>query len=150
MSNPVTTEYGGIAITYDERDDVWRFELRGRERKADTLAKAKEAIDKPAPQEKTFKPLEAYVTNYGMAIEPATITSIAEPSYGKFQVWCTINGERRKKELSDFFAITPENESLVVECGELDKKIKWLEALKSETWRKIPRFTPNDLSGGAE
>jgi len=35
-------EYNGIQILYLEDQNKWRFELRGRERKADSLKQAKE------------------------------------------------------------------------------------------------------------
>jgi hypothetical protein len=43
----MTITHDDITITYDEKDNRWHFELRGRQRSAESLAKAKEFIDKP-------------------------------------------------------------------------------------------------------
>lgn len=48
----MTTTHNGIEIEYLEREDLWQFELYGRERKVESLAAAKEAIDKPRPSRK--------------------------------------------------------------------------------------------------
>jgi hypothetical protein len=46
----------GIEIKYDENSNCWNFELRNLERSAETLLKAKQAIDKPTPGNRTARP----------------------------------------------------------------------------------------------
>lgn len=52
----ITITHNGVTITYSEVENKFVFELRGRERKVDSLREAREAIDKPAPKVK--KPFE--------------------------------------------------------------------------------------------
>ena len=62
----LTVEYSGITIEYIEDDNKFRFELRGRERKAESLKQAKEWIDKPEPVKKPSKKFERFqVTRSG-------------------------------------------------------------------------------------
>jgi hypothetical protein len=119
------TTYEDIVITYWESDDTWRFELRGRDRKADSLAKAKELIDKPAPQEKTFKPIEVlFCKGYeNSTFTPATVTSIADAGWrGGTHVWISCNGSRSKESTRDLYAVCPENDALIAEIAAIQAK----------------------------
>lgn len=56
-----TVAYRDVTIEYLEDENKFRFELRGRERKAESLKQAKEWIDKPKPMKKAaknFKPIQ--------------------------------------------------------------------------------------------
>lgn len=44
-SNHIKVIHSGIEILYVEGENKWTFTLRGRDRSADSLAKAKEYID---------------------------------------------------------------------------------------------------------
>jgi hypothetical protein len=140
-SEKVSVTYDGIEIEYLEQDDKWRFELRGRERKADTLAKAKEAIDKPAPQEKTFVPTRAYLSNYS-GVEAVTITSLAETdSYSGQQVWTLGKGGSRKKQsLKDCYEVSPENDAILETCESLDDEIEALEKKRKEVFARLKKI----------
>lgn len=85
----ITYEYKGIVVTYDESWDMWRYELRGRQRSAKSLAKVKESIDRPVKQKNPFRRFEAYYDQgYGNFVL-VEITSIAEDEYGRADtVWC--------------------------------------------------------------
>lgn len=77
--NELVTEHNGIKITYEERTDSWLFELRGRERRAGSLASAKEKIDAPEPKDKKpFKRQQAFQNQYGTGWRRVDVTSIAE------------------------------------------------------------------------
>lgn len=80
---PITVEHNGITITYNERTDHWDFTLRGRERDAESLAKAKEAIDRPVKltKDNTFERVTGWYFRYGSMVE-CTITSLSERRWG--------------------------------------------------------------------
>ena len=67
MANDMKVFHDGVEIEYRESDNQWFFELRGRERKADSLKAAKEAIDKPEPKpKKKFEPIAGWMTERNM------------------------------------------------------------------------------------
>ena len=121
-------EYGGIEIEYLEDVNKWRFELRGRERKADSLKAAKEAIDKPDPKEKSsFQPIEGWVSadrwDSSSQWEKVKVTSIAEGGrYGtsNVEVWIVKNGKRKREYASKIHADTPANAAIREEVARLD------------------------------
>lgn len=119
------TEYSGIEIAYDEDRNEWLFDLRGRSRKADSLAKAKEAIDKE-PKEKrvqAFPRFEAYNFTYNR-LEKVTVTSVAEDGYygaGKC-FWVTgPDGKRKKERASSLYPVNDHN-TVVIEKIMVKKK----------------------------
>lgn len=80
----IKVTYNETEITYDERANVWRFILRGINRHSDTLAKAKEAIDKPPPKKKSqFKRFDAFYWQSWGGPALVEVTSIADhlPGY---------------------------------------------------------------------
>src|SRR5512135_829560 len=102
MRTEITTTYGGVDITYHERENIWKFELRGRERKAESLAKAKEAIDRPDPRPKSkVEPIAGWMAErWGDSKWKAvTVTSIAasERWDSSTKVWVTSSGSRKKE-----------------------------------------------------
>lgn len=125
MTEQIKVTYGGVEIVYVERENRWRFELRGRERSSESLEKAKEAIDRPEPQEKKpFTRVSAWVSKYS-GFEKVEVTSIAEGGYGHTRVWTVGTGGRRGKERSK------ESASLCYPSPENDEKVaKWLELSK--------------------
>ena len=137
------TEYDGVKITYDEKANLWRFTLRGRDRSAESLANAKQAIDKPVPEEKAkpFKRIpaikvESYVPNFYFG----EITSIAEtPRYSnRVEVWFTRPDGRRKEDLTNFVADTPENRAVI---GEAEKLLKEANDLREKA-QNLASFLP--------
>lgn len=118
--------YGGIEITYDERENVWRFELRGRERSAESLAKAKETIDKPEPNKKanTFERRKAYFREYG-SFKVVEVTSVAEPGYRSGDVFWILNGKNRSKEAGyKLWEYSAENTATVEQIKSLENQVK--------------------------
>lgn len=125
-TTPMKTEYSGIEISYVEGTNDWHFELRGRSRRAESLAKAREAIDKE-PKEKrtqTFPKFDAYQWSYG-GIKTVTVTSLADNNAysGGVDFWTTGPEGRRKEHDYSLFPVNDHNTALV-------KKIQAKEAEK--------------------
>lgn len=141
----ITTEHNGITITYNEPMNIWEFELRGRSRTAESLAKAKEAIDKPPKNKaeaKTFKRCEAFAFSFG-EVKRITVTSIAdEDSWNGAQCWVIQDGRRSRQPVHSTYAITPENEARVKEFISTTEKIK---ALRSKTEQIKQAMTPIEV-----
>lgn len=58
----IAVEHNGIKITYNEDRNEWEFTLRDRDRTAETLAKARECIDRPVKDKKTvFQRIECWI-----------------------------------------------------------------------------------------
>jgi hypothetical protein len=137
--------YAGITIVYTEADNLWRFELRGRDRSADSLAKAKEFIDKhPAEKGKPFERVKAYLTSrFDGEYKPCEITSIAESSWGTNCAWISIDGKRKKENVGRLIPATPENDSIIAQIvvmnAERTKLTKQIGTLDSSMKRyKVP------------
>ena len=117
--------YKGVEIVYSEDTCRFEFELRGKERYAETLTKAKEAIDKPVsgPAGKKFNPVRALLRRYD-SIYPGTITSIAESGYSSQQVWFVDdeNKRRSKESLDSMYEESEGNLQLYKESQALDKE----------------------------
>ena len=130
------TEYNGIEITYDEGRDKWLFDLRGRSRSADSLAKAKEAIDKE-PKEKrvqTFPRFEAYLWAYN-ELRVVTVTSVAEDGYHQGATFWVVDGDRRKKERDySLFPVNAHNtklkDQIIAKEEEIEKINKQITKLR--------------------
>lgn len=148
----VTTTYCGVAISYAEREDKWVFELLGRERKCDTLTKAKEAINAPPPKnKKPFTRMQAIKAKFSGSPSRVEITSLAEaPAYSRNSyVWIVENGQRQKEDVSYLYAASPANEEKVTAYLAREKQIEALEKANRELISTLDRI---DLSGidGAE
>lgn len=141
MGAEVKVTYGGIDIAYNEEQDRWEFELRGRERFADSLAKAKEAIDKPEPKTaKKFVPVRAIMNTYS-SVYVGTITSIADSGYGPQQVWFTRDSDKRrsKEPLSAMKEFNEANRKLVAEHDALQKEA---DTLRKKAEHRLSLLTP--------
>lgn len=143
----VKVTYDGVEIVYSEREDKWVFELRGRERKAESLAKAKGAIDKPDPKEKDKKPFErckAYkVNNWGdNDFRVVEVTSIADsPTWSRGnQVWIMDGGQRRKEDAGNLAIISAENTAKVSEWAVRKVEIDQLEELNRSLATSMERL----------
>ena len=126
-NDAVTVTCGDVLIVYDEKDNVWRFTLRGRERSSVSLAKAKEAIDKPVPggKAKAFQRVKAYKKSYGNDFELGEVTSIAETTgwRGETQVWFnSVRNGRTKVGLTDLYSDTAGNQIILSEIESLKKQ----------------------------
>ena len=90
--------HSNIEVSYNEQDNKWHFELRGRHRTAESPAQAKEFIEKePAPAKaKKFPRFTAYLRagTYGhdANVQAVEVTNIAEsspykPQYKQFWIY---------------------------------------------------------------
>ena len=125
----MNTKYEDVEISYNEDKNTWEFELRGRQRSCESLAKAKEAIDKPVKETKEtkFERFEAYkIERWGCKSKKVTVTSIAEHRHGGNwgSVWISDNGDREKVCDGQLYEVTKENETLLAELKSNDDKIK--------------------------
>jgi hypothetical protein len=132
------TDYSGIEITYDEGRDKWLFDLRGRSRSADSLTKAKEAIDKE-PKEKrtqTFPRFEAYMWAYD-GFKTVTVTSLADDGYHNGTTfWVSdADGRRRKERDYSLFPVNDHNtaikEKIVAKEAEREAVLEAIKTLNN-------------------
>lgn len=123
-----------IPIIYDEREDKWCFTLRGRDRSAESLAKAKGIIDKPVPTEKAkpFQHIPAWDFGYNDLPKRVKVTGIGEGRYShqKLSVWITDGKQRRKENAA--FRVYPSNETNDAIAEQVIRKMKEIEVLREE------------------
>lgn len=145
----VSVVYDGITIGYDEQEDVWRFILRGRNRKAASLTQAKEFIDKPVPDEvkkAPFQPIEAlYKSGYSYSKEeyaPVTITSLAEDSrYNAVEAWIREeDGSRRKVGIHSLYLKNDHNAKVIQQLKDIDKQTADLKAKRDKIDDALEHF----------
>lgn len=155
--NAIKETYKEVEITYNERNNTWEFILRGRERTAESLAKAKEIIDKPpAPKEKPFERVPVWYCHYREGWHRGTVTSLkqcrysshveARVSFGKESI-ATV-GAVRVVEPSELFPCNEKSDALVEEWKVLEEEIQSLtkQQEKIKGWMKhyIPPPIPPD------
>ena len=143
----LTTTHNGITISYHEKENIWCFELRGKERFRNTLLEAKAAIDAPAPKDKVpFKRTPAFYKHFGAGIDRVEVTSVAAlPGYAscRTEYWIVdANKNRLKVWGTDLFAITPKNEDLVSQIELNRKEIEHLHGVNIELAENLDKFTP--------
>lgn len=143
----VKVTYDGVDIIYSEDKNRWQFELRGRERFSESLAKAKEAIGKSAKSEANkFSPVAALAVTYSR-IRAGTITSICELDNSSQQVWFVEDKDkvRRKEFLLNMFESSEYNLQLVAEIADLDNEAESLQnkaAKKRQALKKLSLVIP--------
>ena len=123
--------YCDIEITYNEKDDQWECEIRGRFRSFDSLKKAKESIDRePAEKKKKMEPIPAYYLAWGGKLQECIVTSFDTGYGGRLEAWINLNGKRSKEQVSqlviknDFnLSVYKEIQNLIEEKNALDEKI---------------------------
>jgi hypothetical protein len=140
----IKATHNGIEITYNEHFNRWDFELRGRERSAESLYKAKQIISKPCsePSSKTFVRRKGYILDRWGFGEPIAveITSVAGHKFGNQYFRLMINGARREEPAYKVIESTPETEAKLAEYKEgveiITKKIAELNKINES----IPRL----------
>ncbi len=124
------TTHREIEITYDEDRNKWLFELRGRDRSADSLAEAKAFIDKPEPKEKAaFERVKVWHWRYSYEPVSAEITSLGEVSRWSSsalrQVWIqNENKDRSKVDQSDCYKRSDSTDATVARWLELKRQVE--------------------------
>lgn len=134
----------GIAITYDEGRDLFTFELRGRQRTATSIRKAKEAIDAPPPKDKKpFTRFQAWVNSHWDGWQRVDVTSIGEPTcFGEARdVWVVDKNKRRTRERQDkIYPCSPHNDALAAQWMDLDAQVKKLEDQKRAIQKRMKSY----------
>jgi len=143
-------EHNGIKIEYNENINNWTFTLRNRERKAESLAKAKEFIDRPvaanSKDDDSFPRTKCYVQNHGWRSERGEgrwmvvdATSLTTRRYsGSIEAYTSRNGKvDGKRYISDLYPVGEKNDPLVKESEELTKQINALEAKRNKVEDKM-------------
>jgi hypothetical protein len=139
------TEYSGIEISYDEGRDKWLFDLRGRSRSAESLAKAKEAIDKEPKEKRTqsFPRFEAYhwsYNNFGVVI----VTSVADDAYyGQGKTFWVVekDGKRKKERDYGLFPVNDHNTAIVNQILEKEKEAEKIAEKISNLRQELQKAT---------
>lgn len=149
-ATPFKIEHNGVTITYDEPRNLFCFELRGRQRTAESLAKAREAIDKPVKEK--AKPFERFKAWKRDSISWGTsdyveveVTSIAEATYDEAsEVWVNNTPgsfrSREKIQASSVFPRNERNDAVVAEWKERQGRIKALETEQKATVKKLKSY----------
>jgi hypothetical protein len=128
-TKPITVVHDDTTITYNESENRWTFTLRGRDRSAESLAKAKEYIDKPLPPEKAkpFEKIPAWWFRYSEVPKKIEVTGIAEGrAYsGTEYVWINNSGNRRKESVAHaIYPANAKNDPLINEIVAEEKAIR--------------------------
>jgi len=137
------TQHNGTEITYVEKTNLWTFELRGRERKAESLVKAKEIIDTPEREKKpAFTRVKAYTERSydGSGFQTVEVTSIADTQHWQAtEYWIsTGKGNRQRMACFSLFPVNGKNDALIAKVKIVDTQ---LEALKKERDALIKQLT---------
>ena len=149
-SGNVNTTHSGIEITYKEEDNRWYFELRGRSRNAESLTKAKEAIDKE-PSEKrkqVFPRFDAYrINSWGWDL--VSVTSVADAGYRSGEYFW-VNSKKRGREKESALSLVPVNDQNSItmkEINAIEEQIASLEEVKSKRFERLQCATvPKELA----
>lgn len=127
--------HNGTDINYDEPSNTWKFVLRARDRSVESLAKAKEAIDKPvAEKSKPFEKIPAWEFRNDVPAK-VEITGWTD-QYGSPAAWITCPKDGRRKERIEFrlYPSTPENDSsveqIIAKCAEVARLNDEIRRLK--------------------
>lgn len=145
------TMHHEIEISYDESDDRWHFTLRGRGRSAETLSRAKEAIDKePVEKRKqVFPRFEAYLSRYGSNVEIVTVIALGDEAWRGHPRFWVVNkdGKRSKEHAISLFPVNEKNTAIVAEIVALKKQTETLEDARSKWHEKLQcAVVPKELT----
>ena len=146
MSEPVVVQYRGVAIHYDESDNRWRLDLRGREKSAESLVEAKKIVDTPVKEKvPPFERVKVYSgSRWGSEpFEIVEVTSVAERTrYStSMEVWLSVGDKRRKQSTNDLFLINERNTTLIAEHVKLEEEITARKKRQSAIERGLDKYT---------
>lgn len=150
----IKVTHNGIEIVYDPASNLWEFELRGRQRSAESLKKAQEFIDKPVkdPKKSTFQRVNCYFKerDWGLGEDTWAVlvaTSISRDRWSNPVVWTTDEKgkERRKIDSRGLFPVTPDNTAIIEKLSKLTDDIKALRVQAEALEKKLKPITiPKD------
>lgn len=144
---PIQITYNDVVVTYNENDNDWNFELRGRHRTTKSLTSAKEAIDR-APETsrdkvtpKRMDPIPVFTLGYN-GLKRGKLTSFDE-KYGGAAGWVVIEGVRAKKCLTGVYLDNPVNASLLGTYTQAEAKREEYSQIKALIMQKMEH--PKDV-----
>lgn len=145
MSNELKTTYNGVEIVYDEQENKFKFEFRGRERAVESLSNAKKMIDSPEPGEKpAFTKTPAWLMEYYSGDpKKVEVTAIAEKGcYDRgINLWIRFDdAKRRKTSLNSVFLFNPRNTAIVEEIIRTGKAIEELSKKRADLKALMEKF----------
>lgn len=140
MSNEAIKQtYNEVEITYSEATNEWEFVLRGRNRHCESLAKAKEIIDKPAPKEegKPFERVTCWHNHYN-GWRTVEVTSLDEKGgwRGVPDAWISFEEgnrkQRQKVAANDVYPCNPISDELVAQIQATRREVEALQKKESK------------------
>jgi hypothetical protein len=122
-----------IQIGYDEDTNRWEFEQGGREYTAESLAKAREDLDKliDKQEKKNFQRIAAWHRRgwNHPEFQMVEVTSIGPHHFGPpSEAWIAIAGRREKVRVDSLYKCTPELLELIKQSEELKQQRVQVEA----------------------
>lgn len=148
MNKELQITHNGTVVTYDENRNRWTFSLRGQDRSAESLTKAREAIDKPAPKStKPFARITAWFIRYSSDPEKVEVTGIAEKSYGDRQYWIRSESGRSKEPGYNLFMADKKGDEI---CAQIAEKRAESDKLDAECDKLKRKLVPLKIEAEAE
>lgn len=150
-TDTIKQTYRDVEIVYIEREDKWNFTVNGRERNLESLAKAKESIDRSLDYERKEKPWKPFAAYYHRSTSEGftkvTVTSEADYRYGSGKYyWITADNGRKKERSKEselfLYAVTPENERRIAKWQELDEQIDRFSKQQKDLVESMDRAQP--------
>jgi outer membrane murein-binding lipoprotein Lpp len=152
MGEQLTVTFRDVPITYRERENVWRFVLRGRERTAGSLKEAKEIIGKPAPKKgKPFQKFEAWYV-CGHSIESVTVLFVANGASWRSERQVrarflsesrlTSQNDERNVDVTNVYPKNAHNDALATRIQDLRASIEKAEADMDAAREKMKCYVP--------
>lgn len=143
----ITHTHSDILITYDADNNIWKYEIEGKERSSASLKDAMNRIDTiqkliQKGEKKPFKPIHAWMCKgyYDNEYTKVTITSIADtPSYQTQQVWISHNGKRSKESADIMVADTPDNIQRISAIKKLEEEVNKLDGRIAAEKKKLKK-----------
>lgn len=141
----ITCSYKEVVITYSEHRNIWEFTLRGRERHADSLQKAKELIDRKPKKGSLFQRTDVFTSEgwlgFQHPLKDGIATSIADTKYGKRRVWVVSGRDRCCVEVCDVFPNTEHNRLIRNRLDGLRKEVEKLHKQMEHLGSKLKPIT---------
>lgn len=130
----ITETYHDVEIRYRENDNLWAFELGGREKTADSLRGAKQAIDTAPKEKKKVVRFEAYLVGLGRTtLEKVTVGACTKDYKGRPQFWITdAKGSRSKVEAGALLKISAANDVIAQEVRALTVRVIELQKQREQ------------------
>lgn len=132
--------YKGIAITYNEDDEVYSCEIADYTSKRQSLKSLKQLIDKHIKTEDSFVPVKAYMFTYDSPKTVFVVSHIVSTSYGN-RVWIKDEkGKRTKEDIERLYEWNKENELIFKKADKLESEIDKLRDEKEKLLKSLKHF----------